>query len=52
MNLIPKKQTNPSIGVLGGSFDPIHQGHINIARMVFEKLNLDKIFFAMQNPSI
>lgn len=45
MNLIPKKQKNPSIGVLGGSFDPIHQGHINIARMVFEKLNLDKIFF-------
>tara|TARA_B100002019_G_C21171949_1_gene548915 strand:+ start:124 stop:786 length:663 start_codon:yes stop_codon:yes gene_type:complete len=45
VNLNPKKQKNLSIGVLGGSFDPIHQGHINIAKEVFEKLNLDKVFF-------
>ena len=32
------------IGILGGSFDPPHLGHILIARQVREKLGLDKIW--------
>lgn len=33
------------IGILGGSFNPIHLGHINAAREVKELLNLDQIIF-------
>jgi nicotinate-nucleotide adenylyltransferase len=32
------------IGILGGSFNPIHNGHIQIALTVKEKLHLDKIW--------
>jgi nicotinate-nucleotide adenylyltransferase len=33
------------IGIFGGTFDPIHYGHLIIAQSVLEKRNLDKIFF-------
>ena len=29
----------------GGSFDPIHNGHIHIAREVYDKLEVDKVIF-------
>lgn len=31
------------IGVFGGSFDPVHRGHVNLAKSVYEKLSLDKM---------
>ncbi|MGL6063984.1 MAG: nicotinate (nicotinamide) nucleotide adenylyltransferase [Fusobacteriaceae bacterium] len=31
------------IGIFGGSFNPIHKGHIKIVELVLSKLNLDKI---------
>ncbi len=31
------------IGILGGSFDPVHNGHIEMALFCKEKFNLDKI---------
>ncbi len=33
------------IGIFGGSFDPIHKGHIHFARHALKELNLDRIYF-------
>ena len=33
------------IGLLGGSFDPIHEGHIHVALIVYNALNLDEVWF-------
>ena len=40
------------IGVMGGTFDPVHLGHLVVAEDVFEKMGLDKVLFvpAAQNP--
>lgn len=34
-----------NIGILGGSFDPVHFGHLSIARIAFHHFNLDKVLF-------
>jgi nicotinate-nucleotide adenylyltransferase len=33
------------IGIFGGTFDPIHNGHIELAKAAVEKLSLDLLFF-------
>lgn len=40
------------IGMYGGSFDPVHLGHLLVAQAAYEELGLDKIFFipASQSP--
>ncbi len=40
------------IGLYGGSFDPVHLGHLLVAQAAREELKLDKIFFipAAQSP--
>ncbi len=33
------------MGILGGSFDPVHKGHIGLATRALEKFQLDQILF-------
>ena len=33
------------IGILGGTFDPVHKAHIEIAKVASSKLKLDKVIF-------
>ena len=40
-----------AIGVFGGSFDPIHLGHLITTRLVYEQRNLEKIIFIPNNVS-
>jgi nicotinate-nucleotide adenylyltransferase len=38
-----------NIGLLGGTFDPIHRGHIALARAAMEKCKLSRIYFVTAN---
>lgn len=40
------------LGLFGGSFDPVHLGHLLVARAALEELELDRLFFipAAQSP--
>lgn len=40
------------VAVLGGTFDPIHNGHIEVAEIALEQLEVDKVLFvpAGQQP--
>ena len=46
------KYQNNKIGILGGSFDPVHKGHLIISKIALRKINLKKIYWivAKRNP--
>ncbi len=41
--------TGPRIGVFGGTFDPIHQGHVEVAESVRHALGLDRMLVVVAN---
>ena len=47
-----KNNKNKKIGILGGSFDPAHEGHIKISIEAKKQFKIDKIIWAItrKNP--
>ena len=43
--------SSEKIGLFGGSFDPIHHGHLIMARDAMESLGLDRVIFIPANVS-
>ena len=40
------------IGILGGSFDPVHKGHVKISKITIKKITIDKLYWVItkKNP--
>ena len=46
------KTVNKSVGILGGSFDPAHRGHLKISKIAINRIKLNKILWVVtkKNP--
>ncbi len=42
---LESRQTDKTLGILGGTFDPVHNGHLGLAGQVKERFRLDRILF-------
>ena len=51
-NVQSKKVQSKKVGIFGGSFNPIHTGHIALAKSLCEKAGLDEVWFMVSpmNP--
>ena len=39
------------VGIMGGTFSPVHNGHIALAQCAYETLSLDKVLFMPSGKS-
>ncbi len=49
---LPHTQAGQVIGLLGGSFDPAHEGHVHITREALKRFGLDRVWWLVSpgNP--
>ena len=47
-----RNKAKKKIGIFGGSFDPPHKGHVQIAKLSLKKLRLNYLFWSItkKNP--
>ncbi len=52
MQGFPKAQAGMVVGLLGGSFDPAHEGHVHITREAMKRLGLTRVWWLVSpgNP--
>jgi nicotinate-nucleotide adenylyltransferase len=48
----PKAESGMTIGLLGGSFDPPHAGHVHVTKQALRRLGLDQVWWLVSpgNP--
>ena len=49
---LDKQEIKKKIGILGGTFDPAHRGHLSISKEAKKRFGIDKIIWAVtkKNP--
>ena len=52
MKLDHNLKSIPLVGLFGGAYDPIHNGHLTIANSLINKLKLDQFFFIPTGISV
>lgn len=44
---IERMRSSPSIGIYGGTFNPLHNGHIALAKAFLQQAGLDEVWFVV-----
>jgi len=49
---LPKSNAGRRVGLLGGSFDPAHEGHVRISEQALKRFDLDQVWWLVSpaNP--